>query len=392
MAIGDKLPIIYKSRAILLGLAAAGAALLLWQLFHRAGDTGRPLADPLIPVVAGSAEARDMPVFIRGIGTVQAYNSVAVHTRVDGQIVKVLFTEGQEVAAGDPLFQIDPRPFQAALDQAQAAKERDQAQLQGAQLDLERYGGLLSKGFQSRQSYDDQKAQVGSLQGAVKLDQAQIEAAKLNLQYSDIRSPIAGRTSALLVDLGNYVQVSQNTSLVTITQLKPIYVSFTVPQEALDAIRRNQAKAPLVVYAYASDDKTRLAEGKLTLIDNHVDTTTGTIQLKATYDNADERLWPGQFVAARLVLSVRKDAVVVPRETVMQSNNGAYVYAIKPDNSVERHDVEVASVQDGLAVITKGLAAGQKVVVEGQYRLTNGAKVKIDNVAQTAPSGQAGRP
>ena len=179
-------------------------------------------------MVAGTAEARDMPVYLRGIGTVQAYNAVAVHTRVDGQIVQVRFSEGQEVKAGDPLFQIDPRPFQAALDQAEAAKERDQAQLQGAQLDLERYAGLLPKGFQSRQSYDDQKAQVGTLQGAIKVDQAQIESAKLNLAYADIRSPIAGRTSALLVDLGNYVQASQNTSLVTITQLKPIYVSFTL--------------------------------------------------------------------------------------------------------------------------------------------------------------------
>src|SRR5208282_5995944 len=226
------------------------------------------------------------------------------------------------------------------LDQAQAAKERDQAQLQGAQLDLERYAGLLPKGFQSRQSYDDQKAQVGALQGAIKVDQAQIESAKLNLAYADIRSPIAGRTSALLVDLGNYVQASQNTSLVTITQLKPIYVSFTLPQASLDTIRQYQAKAPLDVIAYGSDDKTKLAEGKLTLIDNHVDTATGTIHLKATYDNSDERLWPGEFVAARLVLWVRKGAVTVPSETVMQSNNGAYVYVIKPDNSVERRDVE----------------------------------------------------
>jgi len=388
LALPDKIAIIKKSGAIGLGLVLVVAGLVAWQVSRTSTDAaGRAFSDPLIPVVAGMAEARDMPVYIRGIGTVQAFNAVAVRTRVDGQIVQVRFTEGQEVKVGDPLFQIDPRPFQAALDQAQAAKERDQAQLQGAQLDLERYSGLLTKGFQSRQSYDDQKAQVGALQGAIKLDQAQIESAKLNLIYADIRSPIAGRTSALLVDLGNYVQASQNTSLVTITQLKPIYVSFTLPQASLDEIRQYQAKAPLDVIAYASDDKTRLAEGKLTLIDNHVDTATGTIHLKATYDNGDERLWPGEFVAARLVLRVRKNAVIVPSETVMQSNNGPYVYVIKPDNSVDRHDVEVASVQDGLAVITKGLASGERVVVDGQYRLTNGAKVKFDTQAQTAPAG-----
>ncbi|MGO8865863.1 MAG: efflux RND transporter periplasmic adaptor subunit [Alphaproteobacteria bacterium] len=388
MAAARKISKLKKGRAITLGLVLVAAALAAWQLSRRSTDAaGGALTDPLVPVVAGTAEARDMPVYLRGIGTVQAYNAVAVHTRVDGQIVQVRFSEGQEVKAGDALFQIDPRPFQAALDQAQAAKERDQAQLQGAQLDLERYAGLLPKGFQSRQSYDDQKAQVGTLQGAIKVDQAQIESAKLNLAYADIRSPIAGRTSALLVDLGNYVQASQNTSLVTITQLKPIYVSFTLPQDSLDAIRQSQAKAPLAVIAYASDDKTKLAEGKLTLIDNHVDTATGTIHLKATYDNGDERLWPGEFVAARLVLWVRKGAVIVPSETVMQSNTGAYVYVIKPDNSVERHDVEVASVQDGLAVITKGVSSGERVVVDGQYRLTNGAKVKIDTQAQTAPAG-----
>ncbi|MFI5022869.1 MAG: efflux RND transporter periplasmic adaptor subunit [Alphaproteobacteria bacterium] len=388
MAAAGKISKFKKGRAISLGLVLVAAALAAWQLSRRSTDAaGSAFSDPLVPIVAGTAEARDMPVYLRGIGTVPAYNAVAVHTRVDGQIVQVRFSEGQEVKAGDPLFQIDPRPFQAALDQAQAAKERDQAQLQGAQLDLERYAGLLPKGFQSRQSYDDQKAQVGSLQGAIKVDQAQIESAKLNLAYADIRSPIAGRTSALLVDLGNYVQASQNTSLVTITQLKPIYVSFTLPQASLDTIRQYQAKAPLDVIAYGSDDKTKLAEGKLTLIDNHVDTATGTIHLKATYDNGDERLWPGEFVAARLVLWVRKNAVTVPSETVMQSNNGAYVYVIKPDNSVERRDVEVASVQDGLAVITKGVSSGERVVVDGQYRLTNGAKVKIDSEAATAPAG-----
>jgi multidrug efflux system membrane fusion protein len=289
----------------------------------------------------------------------------------------VLFTEGQEVKTGDPLFQIDPRPFQAALEQAQAMKTRDEAQLQGAQLDLERYAKLLPTGFQTRQQYDQQLATVGQLKGSIAADQAQIDSAQLNLQYADIRSPIDGRTGARLVDLGNFVQAGQNTALVSITQIKPIFVSFTVPQEHLVDIRANQARSALEVEAYASDDKTLLSRGKLTLIDNQVDTTTGTIHLKATFDNADERLWPGEFVSARLVLSTRDQAIVVPAQTVMQGPQGAYIYVIKPDDTVERRPVQVASTQDNLAVVEKGLAHGERVVVDGQYRLTEGVKVNV---------------
>ncbi|HLI14099.1 MAG TPA: efflux RND transporter periplasmic adaptor subunit [Alphaproteobacteria bacterium] len=343
-----------------------------------------PPGPPPVPVTAGVAEARDMPVFVRGLGTVQAYNTVSVKTRVDGQIVKVLFTEGQEVKAGDPLFQIDPRPFQAALDQAVAQKQRDEAQLAGAQRDFARYSKLVASGFQTRQSYEDQKATVEQLEGAVKADEAQIENARLNLGYADIRSPIDGRTGARLVDIGNFVQASQATPLVTITQLRPIFVSFTVPQDALDEIRLNQAKAPLAVLAYDSGDKTLLSQGKLSLIDNAIDPSTGTIHLKATFENKDERLWPGEFVSARLVLSVRRNAVTVPAQTVMQGADGPYVYTIKPDDTVERRAVQVAATQDGLAVIAKGLAAGERVVVDGQYRLTNGAKVKIVSEASGA--------
>ncbi len=385
-----KLSSIGTGRALALGAAALVAALAGWYLVERSvrARAALPaLADPAIPVVAGTAETRDMPVYVRGIGTVQAFNTVTVRTQVDGRIVRVLFSEGQEVKVGDPLFQIDPRPFQAALDQAEAAKQRDQAQLQGAQLDLERYAKLLTTGFQTRQSYDDQKALVGQLQGAIKVDQAQIDTAKLNLVYADIRAPIDGRTGARLVDLGNYVQASQGTALVTIAQLRPIFVSFTVPQDSLDQIRRNQAKGALAVAAYGSDDRSELSQGKLTLIDNQIDVTTGTIHLKATFDNSDERLWPGEFLSARLILSVRKGAVVVPAETVMQGASGSYVYVIKADDSVERRDVEVAAVQDGLAVVAKGIAAGETVVVDGQYRLTNGAKVKIDKPQKSAAAG-----
>jgi len=332
---------------------------------------------PAVPVTAGTVTAQDVPVYLQGIGTVQAYNMVTVKTRVDGQIVRVDFKEGQEVKEGDPLFQIDPRPYQAALEQAQAAKQKDEAQLVGAKLDLDRYSKLLGTGYQTRQSYDQQTALVAQLQAAIKGDQAAIDNAELNLGYADIRSPIDGRLGARLVDKGNLVHTSDNTALVTITELKPIFVSFTLPQDALDEIRRQQQQAPLAVRAYSSDGSTLLSEGKLTLIDNSIDQTTGTIHLKARFDNADERLWPGEFVSLRVILKVRPNVATVPAQTVEEGPDGHFAYIIKPDNTVERRAVDVAAIQDGIAVITKGLSPGERVVVEGQYRLTDGALVRI---------------
>ena len=329
-----------------------------------------------IPVSDGKSETKDVPVYVSGVGSIQAYNTVAVKSRVDGQITQVLFKEGQEVKESDPLFQIDPRPFQAALDQAMATKQKDEAQLKGAQLDLQRYAQLVGPGYQSRQSYEDQQATVAQLQGAVKVDQAQIESAQLNLDYARIRAPIEGRTGQRLVDVGNFIQANQTTNLLTITQLKPIFVSFTVPQDVLDEIRRNQRQAPLTVEALASDDKTLLSKGALTLVDNQVDVATGTIHLKATFANGDERLWPGEFVTARVTLSVRKNAVTVPAQTVMQGQNGTYVYVIKPDDTVARRPVTVATTQDNLAIIASGLSADEHLVVDGQYRLSEGAKVR----------------
>lgn len=369
-----------------LGLAAVvviGGGFYLLQHFSA------PKAPPpqaAVPVTPGKVTLKDMPVYVRGLGTVQAFNTVTIKSRVDGQITRVQFTEGQEVKAGDPLFQIDPRPYQAALEQAQANLQKDQAQLQGAQRDLDRFAKLVTPGFQTRQSYDDQKATVGQLEGSIKADQALIDNSQLNLDYSNIRSPIAGRTGARQVDIGNFVQAAAATTLVTVTQIKPIFVSFTVPQEALDELRRNQAQAPLTVDVYGPDDKTLLAEGKLTLINNQVDTTTGTVLLKATFDNTDERLWPGEFVNPRVIVTTHKDALTVPAQTVMQGPSGAYAYTIKPDNTVERQDIQVSATQDGVAVIEKGLTAGDAVVVSGQYRLTRGSKVKTDQVQQQPAS------
>ncbi len=356
----------------------AVVAIILWHSLGGNGPQATAQAPaPGIPVTAGIVRAQDVPVLLHGIGTVQAYNTVAVKSRVDGQIVKLDFKEGQEVKKGDLLFQIDPRPYQAALELAEAAKQKDEAQLTGAKLDLARYSKLLGSGYQTRQSYDQQTAQVGELQAAIKGDQAQIDNAELNLSYAEIRSPIDGRLGAKLVDVGNLVRATDNTVLVTITELKPIFVSFTLPQNTLDEIRQHQQQAPLAVRAYSGDGNTLLSQGKLTLIDNSIDQSTGTIHLKARFDNQNERLWPGEFVNLRVVLTVRPQVATVPSQTVQEGPDGHYVYLIRGDDTVERRTVDVASVQDGIAVVTKGLTPGERVVVDGQYRLTDGARVKL---------------
>jgi len=372
--------------AVVVAMVAAAA---VW--WHRSGadvpQAAAQTASPAIPVTAGTVAIEDVPVFLHGIGTVQAYNSVAIKSRVDGQIVRVDFKEGQDVREGDPLFQLDPRSYQAAVDQAQAAKQKDEANLVGAQADLERYEKLLTPGWQTRQSYDQQKAQVAQLQAAIKGDEAQINTAKINLGYTDIRSPIDGRLGARLVDKGNIVHANDNTPLVMITEFKPIFVSFTLPQETLDDVHENNKQAPLVVRAFSGDGKKQLAEGKLTLIDNMIDQATGTIHLKARFDNENERLWPGEFVSLRVILSMRRGVATVPQQTVQQGPNGHYAYVIKPDNTVERRAVEVASIQDGIAVITKGLAENERVVVDGQFRLTDGARVNPTAAARPGAAG-----
>ncbi|MGC1466135.1 MAG: efflux RND transporter periplasmic adaptor subunit [Pseudolabrys sp.] len=373
-----------------IGILVVGGA-FLWlpknPLFaKRAG----PAPQQEIPVTAAVAATKDVPVFTEGLGTVQAFNLVTVKTRVDGQITKVFFKEGQEVKKGDQLFQIDPRSFQNSLQQAEATKEKDEAQLLSAKLDLDRFAQLLPQGFQTRQSYDQQQATVSQLQASIRADEAQIATAQLNLDYSLIRSPIEGRTGQRSVDVGNFVQTGQNIALVTITELKPIFVSFNVPAAKLDVIRRNQAQHPLKVAAYAMDDKTLLtADGELTLIDNQVDTSTGTIHLKAQFANKGEPLWPGEFVNARIVLSTHQNAVTVPAETVMQGPNGSYVYTLDKSNIAKRKMVDVGATQEGIAVIDKGLSAGDRVVVDGQYRLTDGSKVKIVGPQSASADKQA---
>jgi multidrug efflux system membrane fusion protein len=368
---------------VLAGLAGAGYLFL--QHAHRPTASAMATAEDGVPVIAAVAATQDVPLIVRGIGTVQAYNMAVIKTRVDGAIVKVSFSEGQEVKAGDPLFQIDPRPFQAALDQAQAAKERNEAQLVSAELDLYRDRTLSKEGYQSRQSFDEQTAVVRALKGLIASDQAAITNARLNLDYADIRAPFDGRTGTRLVDIGNLVQAAQATSLVTITQVKPIFVNFTVPQNVNDQVREKQAEGPLTVIALGDDPKVELARGEVTVIDNQIDVTTGTLRLKASFPNADQRLWPGQFVNVRLVLAERKGVTTVSQRAVMQGPGGYFAYVVKPDGTAERRTLELGGTQDGIAVILRGISPGETVALEGQYRLTDGARAQID----AASSGSA---
>jgi membrane fusion protein, multidrug efflux system len=364
-----------------LAVVMAVAAAVLGYVFEApapATAAQKPRVAAPVPVTPGTVRLADVPVLLNGIGTVQAFNTVTVKSRVDGPIVGVQFTEGEEVKAGAPLFKLDPRSYQAALDQAEAALEKDRAAFANAQLNLGRDAQVLQSHLAiSQQQYDTDKATVAADKAQVDGDKAQVETARLNLGYTDIRAPIGGRLGARLVDIGNLVHASDAGGLVTISQLRPIYVSFTLPQEHIDEIREEQAKAPLTIDAYSSDGKRSLATGKLSLIDNEINQATGTIHLKAVFANRDERLWPGEFVNVRMILKVRRGVATVPAETVQEGPEGHYAYVIRKDDTVERRAVEVAAVQDGIAVITKGLKPGERVVVDGQYRLTEGARVRL---------------
>jgi membrane fusion protein, multidrug efflux system len=368
---------------------ALGVGMAYGRLHHAAAQSRNEKVSDGVPVTVDAASARDMPVYVRGIGTVQAYNNVTVKSRVDGQIVKVDFTEGQEVKIGDPLFEIDPRPFQAAVALANANEQKDEAQLASANADLKRDAALLTHGNQTQQAYDQQKAMVGQIEATIKADQALIQTAQLNLDYAVIRSPIDGRTGARQIDLGNLVHAADNSALVTITELKPIFVSFTAPQGQFDTIRQALANGAVEADAVSQGSQQKIAQGTLTLIDNQIDQTTGTIHLKAEFQNGDEALWPGEFVDIELVVKTLKNAVTVPPQTVQQGPNGNYLFVVKDNDTVEMRHVDVAEVEGGLAVIAKGLATGERVVVDGQYRLDQGTKVRIAAPSQPGSSNGA---
>jgi membrane fusion protein, multidrug efflux system len=357
----------------------AGVVGLGWYFGREPTKTAAPQrpAAPIIPVAAAFAQLRDFPIFLTGLGTVQAYNTVTVKARVDGHLDKVTFVEGQTVQEGDLLAQIDPRPSQAQLAQARAAKIRDEAQLANAKLDLERSKTLVAREFATRQSVDTQRALVAQLEAAVQGDQAAIDSAEVQLGYTTIVSPISGRTGMRLVDRGNIVRATDTNALVVITQVQPISLVFTLPQDVLGDVTQEMSQGPLKVLAHNRGGATLLGEGVLALVDNQVDAATGTIRLKAIFQNADDALWPGQFVNARLLLRIRREVVTVPAQAVQRGPNGAFAYVIKPDQSVEQRPVKVGYSREGTSLIDEGLKPNDQVVIEGQYKLRAGARVRV---------------
>jgi len=351
---------------------------------NKTGPGSGPVELPPVPVVAGTVAQKDMPVYLTGIGNVQAFNTVAVHVRVDGLVEKIAFTEGQDVHAGDLLAQIDPAPFRAALQQVVAKKAQDEAQIANARIDLKRYADMLANEGVTQQQYDTQKALVDTLAATVNADQAAIESAKVLLAYTTVTSPIDGRTGIRLVDQGNIVHSSDANGLVVITQLKPISVVFILPEQTLGAIQKEILRAgpDLAVLAVSQDNTNVLGEGKLAVIDNQIDPTSATIKLKATFPNTDLRLWPGQFVNARLLLAVHPGCAVVPTSVIQRGPEGAFVFVIKDDQTIEVRPVKLAQmmpsqVEQGEVEIEQGLRPGERVVLEGQYKLQRGSRVKL---------------
>lgn len=366
-------------------LAVAG-----WWYFHVRGaqangaaiSTGAPGsrgpgAATGVPVVVATAHRGDLPIYFSGLGNVTAFNTVTVRSRVDGQIVKINFTEGQNVKEGDALIEIDPRPFQVQLEQAEGQLAKDQAQLKDMQVDYERYQQLFKAGVIPKQQVDTQQAQVGTYEGAIKADRATIDNAKLQITYSHITAPISGRVGLRLVDIGNIVHATDTTGLLVITQLQPIAVLFSLPQDQLpEVVARMRSGRQLSVEAYDRDNTDKIATGKLLTIDNQIDTTTGTYKLKAVFDNHKNELFPNQFVNVHLLVDTKKNVVLVPTTAILRGSQGTYVFAVNSSNAVAVKSVTVADTTGNLSGISNGLGDGDVVVVDGQDKLKDGTVVE----------------
>jgi membrane fusion protein, multidrug efflux system len=373
---------------------AGVAALGLGAGYHFLNASAAPvpaIVAPAIPVQTAIAQRTDVPIYFDGLGTVQAFNTITVTTRVDGQLQAVNFVEGQNVRAGDVLAQIDPRPYRAALDQAIATKAKDKAQLTNAKLDLQRYTELASQNAISAQMLATQAALVAQLEAQVKMDQAAADLATTNLDYTTIRSPIDGLTGIRLVDAGNNMLAAANTSLAILTQMHPISIVFTLPEEDLPAIAKDAAASPLTVIALSRDLKTELDRGTVAVVDNQILQTTGTIRVKATFPNSKNTLWPGQFVNARLLIETQRNVLTIPSPAVQRGPNGLYAYIVKPDSTAEMRALTLEQFSNGRAIIESGLRSGEQVVTAGQYRLKAGDRVQHSSpdVASAVPDQPA---
>ena len=374
-----RLRVIRVCRAGFIVLLAAVSAFLL--ACSGAGDPKQGKAQAAGParaisVAIAPVQKQDVPVYLSGLGSVTAFNTANIKSRVDGQIMKVTFREGQDVRQGELLIEIDSRPFQVQVEQLQAQLFRDQAQLRDARLNLERYTALIPSGSIAQQQVDTQKALVDQLDGTVRNDQAQIDSAKLNITYCHITAPFSGRVGLRQVDTGNMVHASDTTPMLILTQLQPIAVIFTLPEDLLPKVAQQMRRGTLEVDAFSRDDQTKLATGKLLTIDNQIDPTTGTAKLKAVFDNKDNRLWPNQFVNADLLVETRKNSTVVPTAAILRGPQGAYVYTVNPDKTVQDKQVTISLTQGDITVIAEGVGPGETVVTDGQDKLQRGAHIE----------------
>ena len=361
-------------------LLAAGLALYFGTTrgsipFLAQSAVPKPAAVP-VPVSAVPVRRRDVPIYLTGLGTVQAYNSVLVKSRVDGQIVKINFSEGKDVRAGDVLVEIDPRPYQAALSQAEANKLRDEAQRDNARIDFERLSNLIKTNAVSKQQLDTARALLAQLEATVKADQALIDMARTQLDYTKIHSPIDGRAGTRLIDIGNMIRATDTGGIVTINQMNPIFVNFALPADSLPPVRTRSKDGDVPVLAQDSN-LVDLATGTLTVIDNQVNAATGTVTYKATFANGDEVLWPGQFVNVRVELDIRRDVLALPVRAVQQGPDGPFVFVVGPRQIAERRPIKVGMLSKATAIVDSGVQPGEMVVTDGQYRIQNGTPVNV---------------